>query len=384
MCSNYTYFRFRENEKTRMEITSSKILINMNNKRKYRGKYEMKIVSIVGKKNTGKTSLTVKVIEELTRRGYNVASIKHSHHSIEMDKENTDTWKHKQAGANLVVGVGSTTFFNSRQEMDLNRILFLIKHMDEFDYVIIEGYKSYNYPKIITSPELRDEYTIKEVDSFAIDQKGVEELADLIEERGHDIVDTLFANNCGFNNGEAIAAEIRKGNLGIDEIDDVHSYLSIDDKVVGLNRFVSDYLKQIVLGVINTLNLDDYNVEDVKKIELIIPDECEIEKNELMAGILINDKPLEINLFTEDIIANSIRAMVNSLDTEDDVKTIDIEISDISSEDLENAEITLKTNNHPVEINEFTRGILKETIFAVINTLKIDDEITNIKIKLEE
>ena len=84
----------------------------------------MKIVSIVGKKNTGKTSLTVKVIEELTRRGYNVASIKHSHHSIEMDKENTDTWKHKQAGANLVVGVGSTTFFNARQEMDLNRILY--------------------------------------------------------------------------------------------------------------------------------------------------------------------------------------------------------------------------------------------------------------------
>ena len=53
----------------------------------------MKIVSIIGKKNTGKTSLTMKVIEELTKRGYNVASIKHSHHSIEMDKENTDTWK---------------------------------------------------------------------------------------------------------------------------------------------------------------------------------------------------------------------------------------------------------------------------------------------------
>ena len=35
----------------------------------------MKIVSVVGRKNTGKTSLTVKIIEELTRRGYNVASI---------------------------------------------------------------------------------------------------------------------------------------------------------------------------------------------------------------------------------------------------------------------------------------------------------------------
>lgn len=55
----------------------------------------MKIVSVVGRKNTGKTSLTVKIIEELTRRGYNVVSIKHSHHEMEMDREHTDTWRHK-------------------------------------------------------------------------------------------------------------------------------------------------------------------------------------------------------------------------------------------------------------------------------------------------
>ena len=194
----------------------------------------MKIASIVGKKNTGKTSLTVKVIEELTKRGYNVASIKHSHHSIEMDKENTDTWKHKQAGANLVVGVGSTTFFNARKEHDLNRILYLLKHFGNFDFVIIEGYKSYNYPKIITSPNVRDEYTIKEVDSFTIDAQGVSELADLIEERGHDIVDTLFANNCGYNDGEAIAAEIRNGNLNVEDLDDVQEVtgnFEIDDSI---------------------------------------------------------------------------------------------------------------------------------------------------------
>ena len=226
----------------------------------------MKIVSIIGKKNTGKTSLTMKVIEELTKRGYNVASIKHSHHSIEMDKENTDTWMHKQAGSNLVVGVGSTTFFNVKAEYDLNRILYLLKHFDNFDFVIIEGYKSYNYPKIITSPDVRDEYTIKEVDSFTMNEKDISELADIIEKRGHDIVDTLFANNCGFNDGEAIAEEIRNENLSTDELDNIHSYLSIDNKVVGLNRFVSDYLKQNILGVIKTLNLDDYGVEDINKI----------------------------------------------------------------------------------------------------------------------
>jgi molybdopterin-guanine dinucleotide biosynthesis protein B len=345
----------------------------------------MKIVSIVGKKNTGKTSLTVKVIEELTKRGYNVASIKHSHHSIEMDKENTDTWKHKQAGANLVVGVGSTTFFNARQEMDLNRILFLIKHMDNFDFVIIEGYKSYNYPKIITSPDVRDEYTIKEVDSFTIDENGVSELADLIEERGHDIVDTLFANNCGFNDGEAIAAEIRQGNLTVDDLDKTHSYLSIDDHVVGLNRFVSDYLKQNVLGVINTLNLKDYGVDNIGKIELIIPDaNSKQTPKECLTEIEINNKPLMINSFTNDIVTNSIKAMINSLKTEEEVERIEILISNINPDDLKISDISVEINGINLEINEFTQGILKETIYAIVNSLKINDEIKEIKIKVEE
>ena len=345
----------------------------------------MKIVSIVGKKNTGKTSLTVKVIEELTKRGYNVASIKHSHHSIEMDKENTDTWKHKQAGANLVVGVGSTTFFNARQEMDLNRILFLIKHMDNFDFVIIEGYKSYNYPKIITSPDVRDEYTIKEVDSFTIDENGVSELADLIEERGHDIVDTLFANNCGFNDGEAIAAEIRQGNLTVDDLDKTHSYLSIDDHVVGLNRFVSDYLKQNVLGVINTLNLKDYGVDNIGKIELIIPNaNSKQTPKECLTEIEINNKPLMINSFTNDIVTNSIKAMINSLKTEEEVERIEILISNINPDDLKISDISVEINGINLEINEFTQGILKETIYAIVNSLKINDEIKEIKIKVEE
>ena len=346
----------------------------------------MKIVSIVGKKNTGKTSLTVKVIEELTRRGYNVASIKHSHHTMEMDKENTDTWKHKQAGSKVVVGIGSTTFFNVRKEMDLNRLLFLIKYMDEVDFVVIEGFKRYNYPKIITSPEVRDEYTIKEVDSFTIDQKGVEDLVDLIEERGHDIVDTLFARNCGFNNGEAIAAEIREGNLSVEDLDNVHSYLSIDEHVVGLNRFVSDYLKQTVIGVINTLNLKDYEVEKIGKIEFIVPEE-DLNQNPINAEctILINNKNLEINRFTSNIVSNSIKRMVNSIKTEGNVEMIDVEISDIDDGNLADSKIILKTNNNNVEINRFTQGILKETIYAIINSLELEDEeIHEIKIKVDD
>lgn len=344
---------------------------------------KMKIVSIVGKKNTGKTSLTVKIIEELTKRGHNVASVKHSHHSIEMDKENTDTWKHKQAGANLVVGVGSTTFFNARKEHDLNRILYLLKHFDEFDYVIIEGYKSYNYPKIITSPNVKDEYTIAEVDSFTIDEKGISELADLIEQKGHDIVDTLFANNCGYNDGEIIASQIRQGNLSSEDLDKTHSYLSIDGKVVGLNRFVSDYIKQNIIGIINTLNLKDFGVKDIGKIEVVIPNHNTPQTpSHAKSTVYINNKILEINNFTNNIITNSIKAMIKSIKTEADVELIEIEITDID-ENLENSQISLKTNSHNVELNKFTQGILKETIYAVINSLKVDEKINEIKIEVE-
>ena len=343
----------------------------------------MKIVSIVGRKNTGKTSLTVKVIEELTKRGYKVASIKHSHHTMEMDRENTDTWKHKEAGSKVVVGIGSTTFFNIRQDMDLNRLLYLIKHMDNVDYVVIEGFKSYNYPKIATSPEVVDEYTIKQVDSFTITQEGVSELVDLIEQRGHDIVDTLFANNCGFNNGEAIAKEIREGNLKVEDLDDVYSYLSIDNKVVGLNRFVSDYLKNTILGIISTLNLEEYGVEDIEKVELVINDNKEIPKSDFTScSILINKEEIELKTNEKELVSNSIKAMINSIKTDGEIKAIGVEITDINDDDVHDAEIIVKTNDKNVEINEFTRGIIKETVFAIIKSL-YNGEITELEITVE-
>ena len=106
-----------------------------------------------------------------------------------------------------------------------------------------------------------------------------------------------------------------------------------------------------------------------------------VDKN---TEILINDKKLLINQFTNDIVTNSITGIVRSLKTEENVRTIAVEISNIVNENLVDAKITLKANGKDVKINAFTSGILKETIFAMINTLKIDDEINSIKIAVEE
>ena len=76
--------------------------------------------------------------------------------------------------------------------------------------------------------------------------------------------------------------------------------------------------------------------------------------------------------------------MVNSIKTEDNVKSIDVHISNIENGELVDADISLKTNNHDVEINNFTQGILKETIYAIINSLKHDEEIEELIIKVDD
>lgn len=230
----------------------------------------MKIISVVGNKNSGKTSLTEKIIKELKKRNYSIATIKDSHHEMEMDRENTDTWKHKEAGSETIVGVGNTTFFNIRKKLPLERLLFLIKMIDEPDFVIIEGFKDYKYPKIATSKEVVDEYTIEIVDSFKISNDEIAILIDKIENKSYDIIDTLFTNNCGFNDGESVAKGIIDEKISITDLDKVNVTLSIDNKVIGLNKFVNDFLKESIMGMIKSLKTKEYFVDKKEKVEIII------------------------------------------------------------------------------------------------------------------
>ncbi|MBZ9571467.1 molybdopterin-guanine dinucleotide biosynthesis protein B [Methanobrevibacter sp. TMH8] len=231
----------------------------------------MKIISVVGKKDTGKTSLTVKIIEELRKRDLKVASIKHSHHMLEMDRENTDTWKHKEAGSETVVGIGSRTFFNIAKDLPLERILFLIKIIDEPDFVVIEGFKNYSYPKISTSKEIVDDFTLRNIDALNIKDEEIPELVDFIEKHSYDIIDTLYTNNCGLNNGEAIGkAIINQENLDIDDLDDIDVHLSINEKVIGLNSFVNIFMKNSIIGMLKSLKTEEYGIKDLEKIEIVI------------------------------------------------------------------------------------------------------------------
>ena len=214
----------------------------------------------------------MKIIKELKKRDFKVATIKHSHHKMEMDKENTDTWKHREAGSETVVGIGNRTFFNIAKDLSLERILLLIKIIEEPDFVVIEGFKNYKYCKISTSKELEDEFTIKTVDALHIDENEVKSLVDMIEKSSYDIIDTLTTNECGYVDGESIGKAIVSNEISYAP-DDVDVYLSINEKVIGLNYFVNNFIKNSVVGMLKSLKTKEYGIKKnngFEKIELII------------------------------------------------------------------------------------------------------------------
>jgi molybdopterin-guanine dinucleotide biosynthesis adapter protein len=107
------------------------------------------IVSIVGKSDSGKTTLIEKLLPELTGRGYRIATVKHDVHGFEVDREGKDSWRHKQAGAHTVI-------LSSPQKValirDVDKDLSLDELRDRFvqdvDLILSEGYKKDVQPKI--------------------------------------------------------------------------------------------------------------------------------------------------------------------------------------------------------------------------------------------
>jgi molybdopterin-guanine dinucleotide biosynthesis protein B len=107
------------------------------------------IISIVGKSDSGKTTLIEKLIPELTRRGYRIATVKHDVHGFEVDREGKDSWRHKQAGAHTVVISSPKKVALIRDvENDLTLEEIREKLIQDVDLILSEGYKKDVQPKI--------------------------------------------------------------------------------------------------------------------------------------------------------------------------------------------------------------------------------------------
>jgi molybdopterin-guanine dinucleotide biosynthesis adapter protein len=109
------------------------------------------ILCFVGRSNSGKTTLIERVIPELVKAGYKVATVKHAGHGFDLDTEGKDSWRHKRAGASsvMVLSNGSMAMFaDVSDQMNVEEIRD--RFLDHtYDLIIAEGWKQERYPKIV-------------------------------------------------------------------------------------------------------------------------------------------------------------------------------------------------------------------------------------------
>jgi len=95
----------------------------------------------VGHSGSGKTTLVEKLLPELTMRGLRLATIKHAHHKVELDKEGKDSWRYKRAGAVMSMLVTSNELQIVADAVDRREPGQLAERfLGEADMVLAEGF----------------------------------------------------------------------------------------------------------------------------------------------------------------------------------------------------------------------------------------------------
>jgi molybdopterin-guanine dinucleotide biosynthesis protein B len=112
----------------------------------------VRLFGIIGWKNSGKTTLTERLVTELTGRGWRVSTVKHAHHGFDIDKEGADSFRHREAGAVEVAIVSGRRWalmheLRGDQEPRLDEI---VARMAPCDLILVEGYKREPHRKIET------------------------------------------------------------------------------------------------------------------------------------------------------------------------------------------------------------------------------------------
>ena len=204
------------------------------------------IISIVGKSDSGKTTFIEKLIAELNRRGYSVATIKHDTHGFEIDREGKDTWRHAQAGAlSVIISSRDKLALIKRVEQELS-LDDLSRLIEGVDLILTEGYKRANKPKIeVLRTQLDPEPLCSKTDNL---------LALVVDKI--DIDEGIKAEVGGpcfyWDDVAGVADYIEKKYLGtLDSKPQVE--LRVDSVDIPLTPFVQSIIERTIRGMISSL-----------------------------------------------------------------------------------------------------------------------------------
>lgn len=128
------------------------------------------VFGITGWKNSGKTTLIVALVEEFTRRGLRVSTIKHAHHAFDIDVPGKDSHRHRQAGASEVL-VASGARWALMHEVGTAAqpgLDDLLARLSPCDLVLVEGFKGDDHPKLEVTQQRGPEPLIADTDASVV------------------------------------------------------------------------------------------------------------------------------------------------------------------------------------------------------------------------
>jgi molybdopterin-guanine dinucleotide biosynthesis protein B len=197
------------------------------------------ILSIVGKSDSGKTTLIEKLVPELVRRGYRVATIKHDVHGFEIDREGKDSWRHKKAGAHTVV-ISSPRKLALIRDVDHDAELPELRerYIRDVDLILTEGFKKNTQPKIeVFRQEVHQELLCRKEDN----------LVAIASNRHFDIGVPCF----GLNDAPGLVNLIEDLFLRGEKAPRIK--LLVNEKEVPLSPFVQKSIQATVFGMLSAL-----------------------------------------------------------------------------------------------------------------------------------
>jgi len=221
----------------------------------------MKAVSIVGPKNSGKTTLGLELARHFKKMGLTVAAAKFSHHGFNW--QDTDTTKYSEI-CDTVAGLGpSETFVHWTDRRFLPDILPLLTA----DVLIVEGGKSLGYlPRILClrgdltdgTDWLTPELAIASYGEESIDGvpalESIDDLAETVLKKGF-FLPGMDCETCGRPDCKTLAADIVAGKVTTDACLAMHNSIEVDinGAPLGMKPFVEDLISAAIREMLKTL-----------------------------------------------------------------------------------------------------------------------------------
>ena len=227
----------------------------------------MRVIGIIGYKKSGKTTLTIKLSDELTKRGYKVAVVKHINEDLDLANSDTSKYKESLTQVAAITPKESVIFLKNKKNLEE-----IIKYF-EADIILIEGFKKEKtFPKIVCLKEESEKTELfdglqlctagfvskgvapKFYDFNILDDEDVKKIAEIVINKSFKLPN-LNCGECGYQDCYGLAQEIVKGNKTSGDCLSLEpsTLVKVDGKIVPMNPFIAKILKNTITGLLSSL-----------------------------------------------------------------------------------------------------------------------------------